>query len=82
MSVHDYPETTVCISGGYFEKKKRAFLMKITMPLIETAGYTIEDVQYDDFKNEEMRWFQHRGVWFDAKDPKTEKFVMFEIPFF
>jgi len=42
--VHDYPETTVCISGSYLKNNNKAHLMKITIPYIETAGYKISDV--------------------------------------
>jgi len=80
LSLHDDPETAVCIAGGYIQlPSKKLYLMTMDIPKIEVLGFTVSDVQ--DRKSE-GNWFEHRSVWFDARLERTERYCLYEIPFF
>eukprot|EP01130_Rhizamoeba_saxonica_P012896 TRINITY_DN5479_c0_g1_i3.p1 TRINITY_DN5479_c0_g1~~TRINITY_DN5479_c0_g1_i3.p1 ORF type:complete len:233 (-),score=49.92 TRINITY_DN5479_c0_g1_i3:19-717(-) len=78
LSLHDDGETAVTIAGGYFGGGKVIHLMELSVPLIEVLGYTVQDVS--DTPDEP--WFSHRGVWFNSTWERTERYVLYEIPFF
>ena len=59
LSLHDDPETAVCIAGGYVTDAKKIHLIGMSVPKIEVLGYTVGDVQD---KKCEGRWFSHRGM--------------------
>jgi len=87
LSLHDDWQTALCIAGGYFGESKKVYVFELTVPMIETIGWTVSDVHthYEDVVNEKQvfqRWFTHRGIYFDSDDPRTERYVLFEIPFF
>lgn len=75
LSLHDDPETAVCIAEGYMEPPDRfIYCMELSVPVIETVGWRMCDV--DGWKG----WFEHRGIWFDTTNPRTERFVFLQIP--
>jgi len=51
--------------------------MELDVPKIEPLGYYLSDIQ-DDNKT----WFQFRNVYFNATWERTERYCLFEIPFF
>jgi len=51
----------------------------MSVPKVEVSGLKVCDLQD---KSSESRWFQHRGIWFDANDERTERYTLYEIPFF
>jgi len=51
--------------------------MELSVPKIEVLGYLISDIQDDD-----KTWFQFSGVYFNARLERTERYCLFEIPFF
>eukprot|EP01105_Mastigella_eilhardi_P008283 TRINITY_DN2018_c0_g4_i1.p1 TRINITY_DN2018_c0_g4~~TRINITY_DN2018_c0_g4_i1.p1 ORF type:complete len:281 (+),score=51.56 TRINITY_DN2018_c0_g4_i1:59-844(+) len=78
VSLHDDPETAVCISGGYLERGKAIYLMQLRVPKIESLGFRICDIHNKGSR----RWFVHRGAWFDSEDERTERFTLYGVPFF
>ncbi|MCA1596915.1 MAG: hypothetical protein LC772_10900, partial [Chloroflexi bacterium] len=77
MSLHDHPETAVCVAEGYMRPPERKiYRFELDLPVIETLGWRIRDV------NGQKDWFLHRGIWFDPSNPRTERFALLEIPFF
>jgi hypothetical protein len=79
VSLHDDGETAVCIANGYAElPHRRIHLMKVTVPKIEAMGYTVAQVQDPSAK---QRWFKHRHIWFDSLDERTERYVLWGVPF-
>jgi hypothetical protein len=78
VSLHDDPETAVCIANGYTNKEKKIHLMKLKIPKIEACGYKLKEVQDETQMHD---WFQFSGVWFDARLERTERYVLYGIPF-
>jgi hypothetical protein len=75
LSLHDHPETAVCIAEGYMQLPERViYRMELDLPVIEIIGWRMCDV------GGSQQWFEHRGVWFDSTNPRTERFVLYEIP--
>jgi len=58
--------------------ERKIHLFEISIPKIEVLGFKVGDVQD---KSKENRWFNHRGIWFDAEDERTERYTLYEIPF-
>lgn len=79
VSLHDDPETAVCIGSGYIEDDKRVYLMCMNVPKIEALGYKVCDLHDPSNTN---RWFKFRGIWFDSFLERTERYVLHGIPFF
>jgi hypothetical protein len=59
--------------------ERKIYSMAYSVPLVEVLGYTVEQVQG---AGNEHRWFMHRGIWFDATDPRCERYCLYELPFF
>jgi len=80
LSLHDDGETAVCIAGGYMKlPHKKVHLMELSVPKIEVSGYKVCDIQDEGKKK---RWFEHRGIWFDSYLERTERYTLYEIPFY
>jgi len=77
LSLHDDPETAVCIAGGYVDNEKKVHLMELSVPKIEVLGFILSDIQDGNHK-----WFCFRKIWFDSFDERTERYTLYEIPFF
>jgi hypothetical protein len=77
LSLHDEPGTALTIAGGYLEPGKSIYLMELSLPKVECLGYRLADISDDP----ERRWFQFRRTWFDSSSHKTERYVLYEIPF-
>ena len=80
LSLHDDKETALVISGGYFSEEGRqcVHLFEIDVPKIELIGYILAQVQS---KKKSSDWFEHRGVFFCSNWERTERYVLYEIPF-
>eukprot|EP01087_Luapelamoeba_hula_P000376 TRINITY_DN10270_c0_g1_i2.p1 TRINITY_DN10270_c0_g1~~TRINITY_DN10270_c0_g1_i2.p1 ORF type:complete len:338 (-),score=65.75 TRINITY_DN10270_c0_g1_i2:126-1139(-) len=79
LSLHDDPETAVSIASGYMElPTRRVYLMEMNVPKIEACGCKVQDVQSDPTR----RWFKHNKIWYDAFLERTERYMLFEIPFY
>jgi hypothetical protein len=77
LSLHDHPETAVCIAEGYMLPPERLiYRIELDVPLIEVVGWRMCDVDGSE------HWFEHRGIWFDTTNPRTERFMLYEIPWF
>jgi hypothetical protein len=77
LSLHDHPETAVCIAEGYMLPPERLiYRMELDVPMIEVVGWRMCDVDGSE------HWFEHRGIWFDTTNPRTERFMLYEIPWF
>eukprot|EP01125_Pyxidicula_operculata_P010162 TRINITY_DN3352_c0_g1_i2.p1 TRINITY_DN3352_c0_g1~~TRINITY_DN3352_c0_g1_i2.p1 ORF type:complete len:293 (+),score=33.51 TRINITY_DN3352_c0_g1_i2:1395-2273(+) len=78
LSLHDDGETAVCIAGGYMDivNNKKIHLFEVSVPKIEALGYAVADIQ-----DGEKTWFKHRGIWFNSKWERTERYMLWEIPF-
>eukprot|EP01129_Flabellula_baltica_P014908 TRINITY_DN7298_c0_g1_i1.p1 TRINITY_DN7298_c0_g1~~TRINITY_DN7298_c0_g1_i1.p1 ORF type:complete len:278 (+),score=39.24 TRINITY_DN7298_c0_g1_i1:222-1055(+) len=78
LSLHDDPETAVTIASGYTElPHKKIYLMELDFPKIESLGYLLADVQDDD-----KAWFTFKGVKFCSYWERTERYTLYEIPFY
>ncbi len=53
--------------------------MEMNIPKVEVLGFTVRDIQD---QSREREWFEHRGIWFDARLERTERYALYEIPFF
>ncbi|KAH3765680.1 hypothetical protein Pelo_2478 [Pelomyxa schiedti] len=78
LSLHDDAETAVCIGSGYLAPNKSIHVMQLDVPLIETLGYRVGDLH----RPGTPRWFDFSDVWFDSALERTERYVLYEIPFF
>jgi hypothetical protein len=77
MSLHDHPETAVCIAEGYMQPPERLiYRFELDVPAIEVLGWRMCDVDGSE------HWFNHRHIWFDTTNPRTERFMLYEIPWF
>jgi hypothetical protein len=91
LSLHDDWETAVCIAQAYArphgDASRVVHLFELDVPLIETVAWRVLDVQkmaslfLKGFGDGSNRWFEHNGIWFDAYDERTERYVLNEIPF-
>ncbi len=75
LSLHDHPETAVCVAAGRLEPPDRVvYRLELDLPAIETLGWRLCDV------TGRAEWFRFRDIWFDGADPRTERFMLLEIP--
>jgi len=77
LSLHDDPETATCIASSFLEEGKKVYLMELSVPKIEVLGYHVKDVQDD-----EKVWFKYNNIYFDATKERTERYTLYEIPFY
>ena len=98
LSLHDDCETALTIAQTYMseQQEKYVYLFEMNVPKIMSIGFKVVDVQnkaglvdekFADRKNRKSgkqsdRWFDHKGVWFDAYDERTERQLLYAIPFF
>jgi len=77
LSLHDYPETAVSVASDHSEFPHKAiYRFEVEVPVIETVGWRMCDV------NGWTGWFRHRNIWHDPNNPRTERFMLMELPFF
>lgn len=92
ISLHDDWQTTSVIASGYATDGKRVHLFELSVPAIESLGWTLLEVahragpflgpRYADHK----RWFcfqspaAPKGTWFDASLQRTERYGLYSVP--
>eukprot|EP00698_Gefionella_okellyi_P006377 TRINITY_DN15732_c0_g1_i1.p1 TRINITY_DN15732_c0_g1~~TRINITY_DN15732_c0_g1_i1.p1 ORF type:complete len:288 (-),score=57.16 TRINITY_DN15732_c0_g1_i1:177-1040(-) len=86
LSLHDDWETAVCIASTYMRSDKPIHLFELDVPVIETMGWRVCDVHdrtaaVTSKHVHTARWFEHNDIWFDADVQRTERYVLFDIPF-
>lgn len=98
LSLHDDAETALTISQTYMSEQQQKFvyLFEMNVPKIMSIGFKVVDVQnkaglvdkrFADRNNRKKgkqsdRFFDHKSVWFDAYDERTERQLLYSIPFF
>lgn len=93
VSLHDEWATASLIAAGYEEQKRKVYLFEVSVPKAATLGWRLVDVASfaphflgAHFSNLEP-WFQFespatpKGVWFDATVARTERYVLYGVPF-
>eukprot|EP01083_Nonionella_stella_P095538 268238_1 len=96
LSLHDDCETALCISQTYMSEaaKKYVYLFEMDVPKVMCIGWKVVDVQRKRYlvdgkrpkasrqtAKQKDRWFGHNGVWFDANQERTERQLLYCIPF-
>jgi len=92
ISLHDDWQTTSVIASGYASARKRIHLFELSVPAVESLGWTLKEVgnravnhlgaMYGDHTN----WFcfpgpaAPSGVWFDARLQRTERYGLYSVP--
>lgn len=94
ISLHDDWQTTSLIASGYAQGNKRVHLFELSVPAVESLGWTLLEVarrsgpilgeRYADHK----RWFCFpspatptcSGTWFDATLQRTERYGLYSMP--
>lgn len=92
-SLHDEWATASVIASGYQEKTKPVYLFEVSVPKVATLGWRLVDVMsfaphFLGTRSSSVEpWFSFenpafpRGIWFDATDQRTERYVLYGIPF-
>ncbi|KAJ4455705.1 putative ADPribosylglycohydrolase superfamily protein [Paratrimastix pyriformis] len=86
ISLHDDCETTLTIASGYLEADRRVYLYEVHVPVVETVGWTVNEVSLrsEPVVGQPMdpsRWFCFHRVWFDGCNPRTERYGLLEVAF-
>uniref|UniRef100_A0A0G4GW81 Uncharacterized protein n=1 Tax=Chromera velia CCMP2878 TaxID=1169474 RepID=A0A0G4GW81_9ALVE len=92
ISLHDDWQTTSVIASGYLSESKSVYLFGLSVPVIESCGWTLERVSAeapeflgDRYKGHEP-WFRFcapaapEGVWFDSTLQRTERYGLYTVP--
>lgn len=91
ISLHDDWQTTSIIASGYASEHKRVHLFELSVPAVETLGWTLQEVaQRSAFLGSGYgshdRWFRFKspaapeGTWFDATTQRTERYGLYSVP--
>eukprot|EP00971_Amphidinium_carterae_P155467 3083149-Amphidinium_carterae.1 len=92
ISLHDDWQTTSIIASGYAKQNKKVHLFELSVPAVESLGWTLQEVagrsaphlgpRYGDH----AQWFsfqspaQPQGTWFDATLQRTERYGLYSVP--
>lgn len=92
ISLHDDWQTTSVIASGYAQNGKRIHLFELSVPAVESLGWTLQEVaqrsgpilgpRYADHD----RWFcfpspaNPEGTWFDSTLQRTERYGLYSVP--
>jgi len=92
ISLHDDWQTTSLIASGYASAGKRVHLFELSVPAIESLGWTLQEVAErsgpylgPEYSKHEP-WFcfpspaASNGTWFDATLQRTERYGLFSVP--
>lgn len=92
ISLHDDWQTTSVIASGYANRGKRVHLFELSVPAVETLGWTLQEVAErsgpilgPEYASHEP-WFcfpspaAPRGTWFDSTLQRTERYGLFSVP--
>jgi len=92
VSLHDDWQTTSLIASGYASPGKRVHLFELSVPAVESLGWTLQEVSgrsgpfLGPRYTEHARWFRFpspgepRGTWFDANLQRTERYGLYSVP--
>mmetsp|Transcript_65169 Transcript_65169/g.103231 ORF Transcript_65169/g.103231 Transcript_65169/m.103231 type:complete len:338 (-) Transcript_65169:121-1134(-) len=92
ISLHDDWQTTSVIASGYATGSKRVHLFELSVPAIESLGWTLQEVAcnygslLDPSYADHDPWFCFpspagpEGTWFDATLQRTERYGLYSIP--
>lgn len=93
ISLHDDWQTTSVIASGYAGAGKRVHLFELSVPAVESLGWTLQEVALRsptflglEFADHQP-WFcfqspaVQQGVWFDGTLHRTERYGLFGVPF-
>ena len=91
ISLHDDWQTTSVIASGYASASKKVHLFELSVPAVESLGWTLKEVgnraaghlgpRYRDQED----WFcfpglgAPEGVWFDARLQRTERYGLYGV---
>jgi hypothetical protein len=93
ISLHDDWQTTSIIASGYASFSKKVYLFELSVPAVESVGWTLLDVarRAPEFLGPSYaghkRWFKFpspaipEGTWFDSALQKTERYGLYSIPY-
>lgn len=92
ISLHDDWQTTSIIASGYASSGKKVHLFELSVPAVESVGWTLYEVaqrssehlgaQYADHE----QWFKFpspavpQGTWFDSMLQRTERYGLYSVP--
>eukprot|EP01062_Namystynia_karyoxenos_P003398 TRINITY_DN11213_c0_g1_i1.p1 TRINITY_DN11213_c0_g1~~TRINITY_DN11213_c0_g1_i1.p1 ORF type:complete len:367 (+),score=96.51 TRINITY_DN11213_c0_g1_i1:77-1102(+) len=92
VSLHDDWQTTSVIASGYASGGKRVHLFELSVPAVESLGWTVQDVAQrapaflgPRYRGHEQ-WFRFpapacpQGVWFDSGLQRTERYGLYSVP--
>ena len=94
ISLHDDWQTTSVIASSYASKSKQVHLFEVSVPKVESIGWTLQQVAEqrdavlgDGAVQHHSPWFCFSsaavplGVWFDGRLQRTERYGLYGIPF-
>ena len=94
ISLHDDWQTTSVIASSYASKSKKVHLFEVSVPKVESIGWTLQQVAEqrdavldDSDEVQHSPWFCFssaavpKGVWFDGRIQRTERYGLYGIPF-
>eukprot|EP00929_Paragymnodinium_shiwhaense_P009932 TRINITY_DN114357_c0_g1_i1.p1 TRINITY_DN114357_c0_g1~~TRINITY_DN114357_c0_g1_i1.p1 ORF type:complete len:362 (-),score=32.25 TRINITY_DN114357_c0_g1_i1:104-1141(-) len=92
VSLHDDWQTTSLIASGYARSTKKVHLFELSVPAVESVGWTLLEVAQrapqflgDKYLDHE-RWFKFpspavpEGTWFDSTLQRTERYGLYSVP--
>lgn len=92
ISLHDDWQTTSIIASGYARAGKKVHLFELSVPAVESVGWTLLDVanRAPEFLGPKYagheRWFEFpspaapEGTWFDSTLQRTERYGLYSVP--
>jgi len=92
ISLHDDWQTTSLIASGYATASKRVHLFELSVPAIESLGWTLQEVAHRSGPYLGPKYAEHEpwfcfpspgapaGTWFDATLQRTERYGLFSVP--
>ncbi|CAE7899016.1 unnamed protein product, partial [Symbiodinium microadriaticum] len=94
VSLHDDWQTTSCIASGYTEKEKSVYLFEVSVPIVESLGLRLSEVEVNAppflgprYGPSGEGWFCFAapafpdGVHFDRTVQETERYGLYSVPF-
>jgi hypothetical protein len=93
VSLHDEWATASAIASVYQINAKPVYLFEVSVPKVATLGWRLVDVasfapHFLGARSSSLEpWFSFEspafpnGIWFDATDQRTERYVLYGIPF-
>eukprot|EP00419_Tripos_fusus_P090906 CAMPEP_0172872170 /NCGR_PEP_ID=MMETSP1075-20121228/92492_1 /TAXON_ID=2916 /ORGANISM="Ceratium fusus, Strain PA161109" /LENGTH=147 /DNA_ID=CAMNT_0013722479 /DNA_START=18 /DNA_END=461 /DNA_ORIENTATION=- len=92
ISLHDDWQTTCIIASGYASSEKKVHLFELSVPAVETVGWTLYEVAQRGWQHlgaqyaDHAQWFKFpspavpQGTWFDSMLQRTERYGLYSVP--